>query len=42
MACFIAGTKILTVAGLVAIEKLAAGDKVISTNPETLETAEKT
>ena len=42
MACFIAGTTILTATGLVAIEKLAAGDKVISTNPDTLETAEKT
>ena len=42
MACFIAGTTILTATGLVAIEELAAGDKVISTNPDTLETAEKT
>ena len=42
MACFIAGTTILTATGFVAIEKLAAGDKVISTNPDTLETAEKT
>ncbi len=42
MACFIAGTMVLTATGLVAIEKLAAGDKVISTNPDTLETAEKT
>ena len=42
MACFIAGTTILTATSLVAIEKLAAGDKVISTNPDTLETAEKT
>ncbi len=42
MACFIAGTTILTATGLVEIEKLAAGDKVISTNPDTLETAEKT
>ncbi len=42
MACFIAGTTILTATGFVAIEKLVAGDKVISTNPDTLETAEKT
>ena len=42
MACFIAGTTILTATGFVEIEKLAAGDKVISTNPDTLETAEKT
>ena len=42
MACFIAGTTILTATGLVAIEKLTAGDKVISTNPDTLETAKKT
>ncbi len=31
----------LTAAGLVAIENIKAGDKVISTNPETLETDEK-
>ena len=42
ISCIIAGTTILTATGLVAIEKLAAGDKVISTNPDTLETAEKT
>ena len=42
MACFIAGTMVLTTAGLVAIEKIKAGDVVISTNPDTLETAEKT
>ena len=41
MACFIAGTMVLTTAGLVAIEKIKAGDVVISTNPDTLETAEK-
>ena len=41
MACFIAGTMVLTAAGLVAIEKIKAGDVVISTNPDTLETAEK-
>lgn len=41
-ACFVAGTMILTVAGLVAIENIKAGDKVISTNEKTFETAEKT
>ena len=35
MACFIAGTMVLTATGLVAIEKLSAGDVVISTNPDT-------
>lgn len=42
MTCFVAGTMILTVTGLVAIENIKAGDKVISTDPETFETAEKT
>ena len=42
MACFIAGTMILTATGLVAIENIKAGDMVISTNLEMLETAEKT
>ena len=42
MAFFIAGTMVLTATGLVAIEKLSAGDVVISTNPDTLETAGKT
>ena len=42
MACFVAGTLVLTTAGLIAIEKLRAGDKVISTNPDTLETGGKT
>ena len=42
MACFIAGTMVLTTAGLVAIERLKAGDVVISTNPDTLETASTT
>jgi intein/homing endonuclease len=32
---------VLTTAGFVAIEKIKAGDIVISTNPDTLETAEK-
>ena len=42
MKCFVAGTMILTAAGLVAIENIKAGNKVISTNPETFEVAEKT
>jgi len=42
MKCFVAGTLILTSAGLVAIENIKAGDKVIATNPETFEVAEKT
>ena len=41
MACFIAGTMILTAAGLVAIENIKAGDKVVSTNIETNENGEK-
>ena len=41
MKCFVAGTMILTAAGLVAIENIKAGNKVISTNPETFEVAEK-
>ena len=41
MTCFVAGTMILTAAGLTAIEHIKSGDKVISTNPETFETAEK-
>lgn len=40
-ACFVAGTLVLTAAGLVAIENVKVGDKVIATNPETFETAEK-
>ena len=42
MKCFVAGTMILTAAGLVAIENIKAGNKVISTNPETFEVVEKT
>ena len=41
MTCFVAGTMILTAVGLVAIEHIKAGDKVISTDPVTFETAEK-
>lgn len=42
LTCFVAGTMVLTATGLVAIENIKAGDKVISTNTETFETAEKT
>jgi len=41
-ACFIAGTMVLVASRLVAIEDIKAGDKVVTTNPETGETAEKT
>jgi hypothetical protein len=40
-ACFVAGTMILTATGLVAIENIKVGDKVISTNTDTFKTAEK-
>ena len=39
--CFVAGTMVLTVSGLVAIENIKAGDTVISTNPDTMEMAVK-
>jgi len=39
--CFVAGTMILTAAGLVAIENIRRGDKVISTNLDSFEVAEK-
>ena len=39
--CFVAGTLVMAVAGMVVIEKIKSGDKVISTDPETFETAEK-
>ena len=42
MSCFVAGTLVLTACGLVAIENIKAGDKVISTDPETGVTEEKT
>ena len=42
MACFVAGTLILTNAGLIAIEKLRAGDKIIAADPDTFEVGEKT
>ena len=40
--CFVAGTLVMAVAGMVAIETIKSGDKVISTNPETMETSPKT
>lgn len=40
--CFIAGTLVATANGLVAIENIKAGDKVMATDPETMEIAEKT
>ena len=39
---FVAGTLVMAVAGMVAIEKIKSGDKVISTDPETMETSLKT
>ncbi len=42
LTCFVAGTLIMTANGRIAIENIKVGDKVISTNPETFETAEKT
>ena len=40
--CFVAGTLVMAVVGMVAIEKIKTGDKVISTDPETMETSPKT
>ena len=40
--CFVAGTLVMAVAGMVAIETIKSGDKVISTHPETMETSPKT
>ena len=40
--CFVAGTLVMAVAGMVAIETIKSGDEVISTDPETMETAPKT
>ena len=39
--CFVAGTLVMAVAGMVAIETIKSGDKVISTDPETMETSLK-
>ena len=41
MACFVAGTLVLTTTGLLAIDKIKVGDKVVSINPDTLEISEK-
>ena len=40
--CFVADAMILTASGVIAIENIKAGDKVISTNEDTFETLEKT
>ena len=40
--CFVAGTMVLTASGLIAIEKIRAGNQVISTNADTFETEVKT
>lgn len=42
MTCFVAGTLVLTAAGYTAIENIRVGDKAISTDPDTMETAERT
>lgn len=39
--CFVAGTMIFTASGLVAIENIKVGDRVISTDTDTFETTEK-
>lgn len=39
--CFVAGTLVATAAGLVAIECIRVGDKVIATDPDTMVRAEK-
>lgn len=41
MKCFVAGTLVATAAGLVAIECIRVGDKVIATDPDTMVRAEK-
>lgn len=42
MKCFVAGTLVATATGLIAIECIRVGDKVIATDPDTMEQAEKT
>ena len=42
MSCFVAGTLVHTLSGVIAIENLKRGDKVISGNPDTMEIANKT
>ena len=39
--CFVAGTMIMTVAGLIAIEQIKTGDLVLATSPDTYETTFK-
>ena len=39
--CFVAGTLILTATGYTVIENIRTGDKVVSTDPDTMEVAEK-
>ncbi|MBR1853308.1 MAG: Hint domain-containing protein [Lachnospiraceae bacterium] len=39
--CFIAGTMVMTAAGLMAIEQIKAGDLVLTTSPDTYETVYK-
>ena len=41
-ACFVAGTMVLTTVGLIAIENVRVGDKVVSKNVDTNEQSEKT
>ena len=40
--CFVAGTLVLTAGGLIAIENIKAGDRVLATDPDTRECIEKT
>ena len=42
MKCFVAGTLVAPATGLIAIECIRVGDKVIATDPDTMEQAEKT
>ena len=41
MTCFVAGTLVMTASGLMAIEKIKAGDRVLSADPETMQTGYK-
>ncbi len=40
--CFVEGTLVMAVTGMVAIENIKAGNKVISTDHETMEIGKKT